>query len=143
MPALSHNNSKNFLVIEDNADDALLIKRAFKSTHSCHAFICRNLSEAKAYLTGAGMYADRELYPLPNAVISDMHLGLESAVDFLQWSKTNPEFKSLPVFILTGTASTREADLAKQLGAVQIFRKPPKYEDLRTMIQDLAAKLCG
>ncbi|HUS34135.1 MAG TPA: hypothetical protein VM680_02165 [Verrucomicrobiae bacterium] len=132
---------KNFLVIEDNCDDAVLIKRAFKATDSCHAFICRNLSEAKAYLDGAGMYANRNEHPFPNAVISDMHLGIESAVDFLKWLKGSSEFNPLPVFILTGTASTREAALAKELGALEVFRKPSKYEDLKGLVRDVAAKL--
>jgi DNA-binding response OmpR family regulator len=134
---------KNFLVIEDNADDALLIKRAFAATHSCHAFVCRNVSEAKAYLNGSGMYQDREKFPFPNAVVSDMHLGLESAVDFLKWIKASEQFRTMPVVILSGTASTRECAVAGELGAVEVLRKPAKYEELRAMVQDLAAKLCG
>ena len=137
------NNSKNFLVIEDNTDDALLIKRAFASTHSCQASVCRNLSEAKAYLHGSGMYADREKFPFPNAVISDMHLGFESAVDFLKWIKGDPQFQSMPLLVLSGTASTRECEMARELGAVDVLRKPGKYEDLKAMVQDLAGKLCG
>lgn len=134
---------KNFLVIEDNADDALLIRRAFAVTHSCHAFICRNLSEAKAYLQGAGIYSDRAKYPFPNAVISDLHLGLDSAVDFLRWIKASEEFRSMPVIVMSGTASTRECGLAKEVGALEVLKKPTKYEDLKAMIQDLVGKLCG
>jgi DNA-binding response OmpR family regulator len=134
---------KNFLVIEDNADDALLIKRAFSVTQSCHASICRNLSEARAYLQGAGIYSDRQKYPFPNAVISDLHLGFESAVDFLRWIKASEEFKSMPVIVLSGTASTRECALAKDMGALEVLKKPARYEDLKGMIQDLVSKLCA
>ena len=136
------NTSKNFLVVEDNPDDSLLIKRAFAATHSCHAFVCRNLSEAKDYIRGSGMYATREKFPFPNAVICDMHLGLESAVDFLKWIKASEAFRSMPVFVLSGTASTRECALARDLGAAEVLRKPAKFEDLRSMMQDLAGKLC-
>jgi len=133
---------KTFLVIEDNGDDAVLIERAFRSTHECRAFICRSLSEAKDYLTGAGMYANREKYPLPNGIISDMHLGADSAVDFLKWIKFS-KFVLLPVVVLSGTSSTQECAVARELGAVEILRKPAKYEELRMMLHDLAAKLCG
>lgn len=133
---------KHFLVIEDSADDALLIQRAFGATDSCSAFICRNLSEATAYLQGAGMYGNRRDFPFPNAVICDMHLGFESAVDLLGWINRSKEFQSMPVIILTGTASTRECEVAKYLGALEVLRKPAKYEDLRGMIQDLVGKLC-
>ena len=134
---------KNFLVIEDNGDDALLIQRAFSFTPSCQAIVCRNLAEAKAYLQGAGAYSDRQRYPLPNAVISDMHLGLDSAVDFLRWIKASEEFRFMPVIVLSGTASTRECALAKDLGALEVLRKPSRYEDLKAMVQDVVSKLCG
>jgi CheY-like chemotaxis protein len=134
---------KNYLVIEDDLDDALLIKRAFKGLDSCSVFVCRNLGEAKAYLAGAGIYRNREQFPFPNAIICDMHLGFESAGDFLKWIKASPEFHSMPVTILTGTASTREAAMAKELGALEVLRKPNRLEDLRQMLADLAAKLCS
>ena len=134
---------KNFLVIEDNGDDALLIKRAFHVTDGCRAVVCRNLSEAKAYLQGAGIYSDREKYPFPNAVISDLHLGYESAVDFLRWIKGTEEFRAMPVIVLTVTASTRECAHAIELGALEVLKKPSKYEDLKGMIQDLVSKLCA
>ena len=134
---------KQFLVIEDNADDAILIQRAFGATDSCSAFVCRNLSEAKAYLQGAGMYQNRQVFPFPNAVICDMHLGIESGLDFLKWVKGSKEFQSMPVVILTGNSTTRECVLAKESGALEILHKPGKYETLRTMLQDMAAKLCG
>jgi len=89
------------------------------------------------------MYGDRDRYPFPNAVICDMHLGFESAADFLQWIKANKEFQTMPVIILTGTASTREAANAKDLGALDVLRKPAKYEDLQAMIRDLVSKLCS
>ncbi|HUS35530.1 MAG TPA: response regulator [Verrucomicrobiae bacterium] len=132
---------KNFLVIEDNGDDAFLIKRAFNSTSSCQAFVCRNLGEAKDYLNGSGMYGNREKFPFPNAVISDMRLGSESAVDFLKWIK-GEDYRAMPVFVLSGIASTGECAGAKELGAVEVLRKPAKFEDLRNMMQDLAEKLC-
>jgi DNA-binding response OmpR family regulator len=136
-------SSKKFLVIEDNQDDAVLITRAFRATESCRAFVCRNLSEAKAYLLGAGMYANRERYAFPNAVISDMHLGAESGIDLLQWLRGMRELEAMPVFILTGGISSDDELRAKALGAIEILRKPTKYEDLKAMLQDLAAKLCG
>jgi DNA-binding NtrC family response regulator len=134
---------KTFLVIEDSSDDAILIRRAFDATVDCHAIVCRNLSEARAYLRGAGIYHDRKKFPFPNAVISDLHLGFESGVQFLKWVKSSSEFKDMPVIILTGTATSSECVGAKEAGALEILKKPARYEELKTMLIDLAAKLCG
>jgi CheY-like chemotaxis protein len=139
----SEARGKTFLVIEDSSDDALLIKRAFRGLESCQAIVCRNLSEARAYMNGAGQYSDRAKYPFPNAVICDLHLGYESGVDFVLWIKEQPTFKDMPVIILTGTATTSEAIAAKEKGALDVLRKPARYEDLKVMLDDLAAKLCS
>lgn len=133
---------KTFLVIEDSADDAALIRRAFDSMESCRAFVCRNISEGKAYIQGAGMYQNRENYPFPNAVICDLLLGEESGLQFLSWLKTTSDFPSLPVVVLSGGASAREMAQAINEGAADVLRKPARLEDLQIMLTDLAAKLC-
>lgn len=138
----SAKQKKTFLVIEDSADDALLIRRAFDALESCQAIICRNLSEARAYLSGAGIYANRAEYPFPNAIICDLHIGFESGVQCVEWIKQHPDFNEMPVFIFTGDATTAEASAAKKKGAVDVLKKPSKYEELRIMLRDLAAKLC-
>ena len=134
---------KTFLVVEDNGDDALLIRRAFAALESCQAVVCRNLSEAKAYMNGAGLYQDRDQYPFPNGVICDLHIGFESGLDFLIWIKAHAEFKDMPVIILTGTATSSECVVAREKGALDVLKKPSRYEDLKTMLNDVAAKLCS
>src|SRR5258708_11767729 len=75
----------NFLIVEDDANDAYLIKRALSSTKCRSSFVCRNPGEAKAYLRGAGMYADRRRYPFPNVVITDLRMGRESGIELVDW----------------------------------------------------------
>lgn len=139
---MSTRENKTFLVIADNAGDALLIRRAFKSLESCDAVIARNVSEAKAYLDGAGMYQEREKFPLPNAVICNFQLGVESGIEFLKWIKGS-EFKAMPVFVLVGVASTAGTKFAKDAGAVEVLAKPARSEDLAAMFKDFASKLCS
>ena len=69
----------HFLIVENDPDDAYLIARAFKKIPHCGTVsLTRNTSEAKAYLKGAGMYADRQQFPFPSAILSE-GLGLKSA----------------------------------------------------------------
>lgn len=44
---MEHFPLTTFLVLVDDANDAVLIRRAL-STGNCQAFVCRNTSEAKA-----------------------------------------------------------------------------------------------
>lgn len=122
---------KVVLIIEDSFDDAILIRRALSGYEGCRTFLCRNISEARAYLTGAGMYSDRSAYPMPTAVLSDLWLGAESANDFLKWIKMAGEFKGVPVYVMTGAASPRATEAAASLGAEGVLLKSPDIEELK------------
>src|SRR5947207_7024957 len=78
---------KTFLVLEDDANDAFLIRRAFTNA-ACRTFVCRNTSEARAYLVGARTYADRERFPFPDIFVTDLRLDEESGVSFLTWLRS-------------------------------------------------------
>jgi CheY-like chemotaxis protein len=127
---LAQAQSKSFLVIEDNAHDAAFIRLVLRNLKSCAASVCRNLSEAKSYLIGSGMYADRLMHPFPNAVICDLNLGSESGVEFVAWLKRSPDFRNLPVIILTGSTSEDDISAAKERGAVSVLKKPERFEEL-------------
>src|SRR4051812_9043761 len=111
------------LVLEDDPNDAILIRRAFLLGAS-RAFVCRNTSEARAYLLGAGMYGDREVYPFPHLIVTDVRLGDESGIHFLAWVRSKPEFRGLPVVVLSGSATEAEIEEAMALGAAKVLTKP-------------------
>jgi two-component system response regulator len=128
-------------VIEDNADDAELIRRAFRAVESCRALVCRNLSEGRAYIQGAGMNRDRREYPFPNAVICDLRLGGESGVEFVAWLKSIPEYCKVPIIVLSSSASDKELIGAKNSGASDVLRKPARFEESQALLTDLTRKL--
>jgi CheY-like chemotaxis protein len=134
---------RTFLIIEDNADDAILIRRAFTRGAQCEGFVCRNLSEARAYLLGAGMYADRKAFPFPQAVVSDLRLGDESGITFLSWLRGSEDFSKIPFVLLSGAATQREVESAHALGAAKVLRKPADVRVLQEILAQLAGELCG
>jgi CheY-like chemotaxis protein len=131
-----------FLVLEDDASDALLIRRAFTNA-ACHAFVCRNTSEARAYLVGAGMYGDRSRFPFPDIFMTDLRLGDESGIQFIEWIRSKPELKNLPIIILSGKATGRDIAAAKALGVSRVWQKPGDPLILQAMIQELSQGMCG
>ena len=131
-----------FLVLEDDASDALLIRRAFTNA-ACNAFVCRNTSEARAYLVGAGMYGERGRFPFPDIFMTDLRLGDESGIQFIEWVRSKPELKDLPIIILSGKATGRDIAAAKALGVSRVWQKPSDPLILQNMIQELSKGLCG
>jgi CheY-like chemotaxis protein len=131
-----------FLVLEDDANDALLIRRAFTNA-TCTAFVCRNTSEARAYLVGAGMYGDRVRFPFPDIFMTDLRLGDESGIHFLEWMRSREELKDLPVVVLSSSTQAKDAATAKRLGASRVWQKPREPVYLQSMVDKLARELCS
>jgi two-component system, response regulator len=131
----------NVLVLEDDAGDATLIRRAFTG-QTCRAFICRNTSEARAYFLGSGMYADRNLYPFPELFVTDLRLGEESGVQFLAWVRAYPPAKDLPVIVLSGALSEADTLAVQKLRATRILIKPSDPIALQDMLILASRELC-
>ena len=137
-------HTRHFLVVEDDPNDAIQIRRIFNSLEPiCTLFVCRNTSEARAYLKGAGMYADRLTYPMPDTVISDIRLPEESGIDLIRWLRSEEQFADIPVVVLTGAATTAEMQATKELGVDLILRKPAKSANFKALLQGVAENLCN
>jgi DNA-binding response OmpR family regulator len=131
----------NVLVLEDDANDAILIKRAFTSA-ACRAFVCRNTSEARAFFLGSGMYADRDTYPFPDLFVTDLRLGEESGIQFLAWVRAFDESKKLPVVVLSGAATPGDILAVQRLRATRVLIKPADPIALQDMLILAARDLC-
>jgi CheY-like chemotaxis protein len=130
-----------FLVLEDDADDAILIRRSFTNS-ACQAFVCRNTSEARAYLMGAGMYVDRNRFPFPDIIVTDLRLGEDSGINFIKWVRSRPELEDMPVIVLSGSASPSDIRAARELAVDHILDKPGDPADLQKLVLKVAAQLC-
>lgn len=129
-------NAKVILVVDDDSDDALLIGDAVRGAGPYTAVVCRNASEARAYLKGSGMYSERTQHPFPHGIICDMNLGGESGLEFLQWSKGMEEFRGLPVMMVTGEASPHELFSARKSGAAKVCKKPSRFAELQQAVSE-------
>ena len=105
--------------------------------------MCRNPSEAKSYLRGAGMYADRKRFPFPHVLLTDLRMGAESGIELVAWIRAQePPIKDLKVIILTGSASELQWDAAMKV-AQQVHRKPTRLEDLEQLMSNIATEFCS
>jgi DNA-binding response OmpR family regulator len=126
------------LLIEQALDDALAFEKAVLETREAHIHIhiCRNFSEAKAYLRGAGQYQNRNQFPFPQAVVvSLMIAGAYQALQFLAWLNESVE-KTPIVFVLTRSPLPAHHLQAIELGA-RLFDKPESAEALRVIVRQI------
>ena len=105
--------------------------------------IARNVSEAKAYLIGAGIYSDRKKFQFPSTILSSYQVDGDSGVDLLAWVKADTGLRKIPFVLLApSSASSDEIAEVKKTGSVRVARKPTNPKDLQNMLERLAEAMC-
>jgi CheY-like chemotaxis protein len=125
---------RNLLLVEDNADDQFIMKRALQSAGVTNPVnIVEDGQQAIDYLSGAGKFGDRALYPIPALVFLDLKLPHKSGFEVLRWIRTRSELDSVVVVVLTSSNQARDISAAYKTGANSYLVKPPTAEDLVQM----------
>ncbi|MGH7868854.1 MAG: response regulator [Candidatus Dormibacteraceae bacterium] len=118
-----------FLVVEDNADDVLLLRRAFTKGRWLNPLhIVSRAEEAVEYLTGVGRYADRAGFPMPAVVLLDLKLPGMSGHEFLRWIRSRAEFRALRVVVVSSSDDMRDVNEAFKSGADSYIIKPTDFD---------------
>src|SRR6187431_477251 len=95
-----------FLLIEDDPDDAWLVKREFgRNGESVSLHVVSDGIEGVRYLEGQNEYQDRRRHPLPDVILLDLKMPRFSGFDFLEWlqQKSPGSLKVIPVVVLSGS----------------------------------------
>jgi CheY-like chemotaxis protein len=128
-------NTSVILLVEDSPDDATLIRRAFQKTNLMNPIqLVEDGEEAIAYLSGAGPFADRGRFPLPALVMLDIKLPRRSGLEVLEWVRSAPGLKRLPVVMLTSSREQIDVNRAYDLGVNSYLTKPVAFEALVEMV---------
>jgi CheY-like chemotaxis protein len=126
------------LLVEDDANDALLVQRAFRKAKAANPIrVVEDGEQAIDYLAGRGGFADRERYPLPVLVLLDLKLPRKSGFELLAWLKGQPALNRLPVVVLSSSEETSDINRAYDLGANSYLVKPVAFETLQEMVKVL------
>ncbi len=130
--------SSLILLVEDDPNDVILIKRAFDRARIANPIqVARDGEEAIAYLAGSEPYHDRSLYPLPMLVLLDLKMPRKSGFDVLAWIRAQEGLRRLPVVVLTSSKDTPDINRAYDLGANSYLVKPVAFEALIEMVKTL------
>jgi len=126
------------LYAEDDPDHAFLMEHAFeKAGRGGEVQIVPNANEAIRYLSGEGQYADREKFPTPLMLLTDLKMPGKSGFQLIRWVREHPEFKRLPVVVLTSSRHDPDVQRAYALGANSFLIKPPTPQKLNALIENL------
>ncbi len=124
------------LVVEDSADDQTLIKRAFELAGGKTLLrVVNDGSEAIAYLEGKGDYANREKFPYPSFILTDLKMSPSDGFEVLAYLRTNSCL--IPTIIFSGSQDLDDIKHAYQLGASGYLVKPQQFETFCQIVKSI------
>ena len=126
--------AKTILVVDDNEDDIMLLKRMFRRSRILNPMQAVNtVEDAICYLKGEGVYSDGVRYPFPTLLLVDLHLSDGSGFDVLRWIRDNKGNSPVGVVVLSGS-DMNAFKMAYDLGAHSFLVKPLRFEDFENMV---------
>lgn len=117
-------NQLSILLVEDNPMDVDLTLRAFKRRRLTNPVeVARDGEEALAWIPRweAGE-------PLPAVILLDLKLPRIGGLEVLRQLKAHPEFRRIPVVMLTTSSENQDVRKAYTLGANSYIVKPVNFE---------------
>lgn len=134
------NDLSIILLVEDNPDDAELIRYAFQKADIRNPLVIVTDGDAAVdYIGRTGAYADRSGLPLPELILLDLKLPRRSGLEVLSFVRQHEPTRHTPVVVLT--SSDQEADIRRsyERGANSFLVKPIGRDGLIDMARALKA----
>lgn len=121
------------LVVEDDADDAYLINRAFEAAGELLEIV--NVARVDAAIS----FLEQDPFVLrpPVLILQDIKMPVKSGFEFLVWIRQMPILRSIPVIVLTDSIAPIDINRAYELGANSYVVKARMPEELIKMVKDL------
>jgi CheY-like chemotaxis protein len=132
------------LLVEDQPYQALLVQDALKQDSDFTLVqVLQSGEEAIAYLSGEGKFTDRATYPFPFLMLLDLNMPGIGGFGVLRWLQTRSDVnEKLHTVVLSSIQSSKEIELASELGAKQFWVKSDwmllcqKIRDLKASLDD-------
>ncbi len=123
------------LLVEDSPGDVRLTKEAFRDAKvHVNLHVAPDGAEAMAFLQQEGKYAAA---PRPDLILLDLNLPKKDGREVLEEVKQDPDLKTIPVVILTTSASDVDILRSYRLHANCYITKPVDLEGFMNVIKNI------
>ena len=130
------------LIADDYESDRFFLKRAIAN----HAPLLEVVGEVEngeqviAYLSGEGIYADREKHPLPDLLILDLRMPRMTGMEVLEWLRTH-KLPHMRIAMMADSSGALHRDKTFELGAHHFYSKLSSTAELIEIVKALEADL--
>lgn len=120
----TNKNTLPILLIEDSPVDIDLTLRAFKKQNLLNpVVVARDGEEAIEWIKRWGKGEQ-----IPIVILLDLKLPKISGLEFLKEIKSHPEYKTIPVVVLTSSSEDQDIKMAYEFGANSYIVKPVEFD---------------
>ncbi len=131
---------ETILVVEDEESDQLLIRTAFRELGVENSIqVVKDGEEAIRYLMGEGKYSNRESFPFPTFIMTDLKMPVADGFAVLEHISRNPEWIMIPRVVLSASEDPDDIKKSYMLGASCYHQKPSNYPALREQLKIMHA----
>lgn len=129
------------LIADDSQDDRLLLSRAFSKCNTARITLQMTSSgkEAVAYLRGIEPFEDRDKYPYPTFILTDLKMSDGDGFTIFEYLRRTPRSTLIPTVVLSASSDSDDIKRSYTLGASAYLIKPTDAVALANMIQTLVA----
>lgn len=125
------NGSDTILLIEDDENDVLIMRRALKAAGFINPLIVVEDGQAAIdYFAGRGRFTNREEFPLPALAFVDINLPQRTGIEVLEYVQGIRELANIILVVLTSSNLQTDLQRAYRAGANSYVVKPPTRDKL-------------
>lgn len=129
------NREKIFLLADDDVDDVILFCEALREIDP--SIQCYTAHDGKAALD----LLDGGLTHLPDIIFLDINMPRMNGWQCLVKLKDSEKYQGIPVLMYSTSTNQKDADMAVDLGALCFFSKPNEFNELKKVLEVIAANL--
>lgn len=123
------------LLVEDNPGDVRLTQEAFQDARvHLEMHVVSDGAAAMEFLHRRGMYQQS---PRPDLILLDLNLPIKNGKEVLAEIKSHPSLRTIPVVILTTSASDVDVELTYSLHANCYISKPVDLDGFLTVVRSI------
>jgi two-component system, response regulator len=119
------------LIAEDDPDDQLLCQDAMTQSKAEYSIkFVENGQEVMDYLRHTGSFEGANKAPRPSLIILDLNMPKKDGRQALKEIKADPDFRSIPVVVLTTSSADSDIRRTYELGVNSYITKPASFDAL-------------
>ena len=138
---MDNNSTLTIVMADDDADDHFFFQEALNQTGARYNFFSVfNGVELLDLLLHRGKFAN-DAAVTPDCIILDMNMPVLDGLKALGHIKNHENLRKIPVYVFSTTRSPEDIKKVNDLGAAKFYTKPPHYEKLKEVIEEILRDL--